>query len=136
MKNLSLQVATTSTDVVSSKISLFRTDCLHYTIITPGCYTVSKKPMLVNSWFLSVLYLPCTFFHSLKKIGMSSFCSCQRKYGFSFLHTSVAFQNQDPSTLGPIQLTILYMKLFYLSCLEFVEEKKFLGILFFPVLSV
>lgn len=62
VKNLSLRVASISTSVVSLKLSLLGTDCLHYTTTTLGCHTVSKKPTVVN-WFLSVLFLPCTFSH-------------------------------------------------------------------------
>lgn len=121
--------------MVSLKISLLRTDCLHYNTTAPGCHTTSKKPMPVNSWFLSVLFLPRTFPRGLK-MSTSSLHSCRRKHGLSFPQTSAAFQNQDPSTLGPMELMFLYMKLFYLSGLGLVEGKKVLGILFLPVLFV
>lgn len=54
--------------MVSFKFSLLRTDCFHYTTCTPGCHLVSRKPILVNSWYLSVLFPPCVSSHPLESI--------------------------------------------------------------------
>lgn len=120
LKNLSLQVASIPISVVSLKLPLLGTDCLHYATTTLRCHTVSKTPTVVSS-LLSGIFLPCTFSHPLK-MDVCSLHSCHRKYGLSFLYTSLAFQNHDPSTLGPMELTFLYIELFIL--LGFVEQIK------------